>query len=284
MSTNQQPIARGPNISTFDVNERGLWFYTKDFTFANSHIDAMLRKQINTMYMSTGADGSAQGLWSDPTKRASYISFINYAKSKGMKVFSSVLEDPSFVEATEATLRTWFGNFVKDTKPYYDTYIVDVEPHVINLVYPGEYLDFTTNKAYYYNKYISMSAILRTIADEEGVRYVDTVPPWYHDEMISFGITGGLNNLSSHGIVLMAYSSTVSAILTNTASVRSQVAPNIRTLIAFNIITDITDPFIPKTNIRSTLTSLQVTNGLPTAIFRADTEDFFNQPDGCFKI
>jgi hypothetical protein len=39
-----------------------------------------------------------------------------------------------------------------------------------------------------------MSKILRSIADEHGVKYIDTVPPYYHAIMTNVGIIGVLTN------------------------------------------------------------------------------------------
>jgi len=270
----------------FDPKERAVWYYTKDYhPILLPHVDAFVRKQINTLYMSTGADGDPQGGWdSDPTKRQQYIDFINYAKSKGLKVFGSTLEDPSFVLSDEAGLRNWFGGYVTNTKEFYDTYIIDVEPHTINLIYGNQYPSWTYNKRYYYDNYIRMSRILRQIADEEGVRFIDVIPPWYHAEMVNLGIAGGCNNLSGHSINLMAYSTTATKILSDTKKIRTEVGPNHRLLIAFNIDSANGDPYVLLKNIARTIKTLTVTNGLPLAIFYATQKHFFDQADNYFRI
>lgn len=271
------------NTTPFEPSERGIWLYSHLYPsgFTQEMIDCgFYPKKVNTVYLSATLTS-----WQDPVKGPQLTNWVAYARSKGIRVFSSTLEDPSFTVANEATLRSWFGGMIQGTKNIFDTYVIDVEPHTINLVYGTDFSDYETNKAFYFNKYVEMSAILRTIADEEGVRYVDTVPWWYHEQWIAEGITGGLNNVSSHAMTLMSYSNTIEAIVINTRKVREEVGTldNKRLLIAFNIVPGMTlDPAIPKPNIIHALNILKSIN-MPMAYYMADQVEFFDEEHHYFQ-
>jgi hypothetical protein len=255
---------------SFGSKERGVWIYAKDYTrVQNSMVDNMLRKNINTIYFSEVGDGKG---WYDSAKASQYTSFINYARSKGMKVFAVTLEDPVYVLLSEARLRQDFGNFIAKTKNTFDTYIIDVEPHAINHVYGDDYRQWSTNKKYYLDNYVRMSKILRSIANEHGVRYIDTIPPSYHQTMKSVGITSGVNALSSHAINVMAYQNTVQKMMNSISTIHDE--SNKRLVINFNINREFPDPYLEGQEIPQAINTLKG-QSLPIGIWYADSY-FFN--------
>jgi len=250
---------------SFGSKERGVWFYTREFAkVQNSMVDTMLKKNINTIYFSAHGDGKR---WYDSAKASQYTSFINYARSNGMKVFAVTLEDPAYVLMSEVQLREKFDSFITKTQKTFDTYIIDVEAHAINLVYGDDYRDWNTNKEYYLEDYVRMSKILRSIADEHGVRYIDTIPPYYHQLMKNVGMTGGVNQLSSHSINVMAYQNTVEKTMSSISKIRQEA--NIRLVINININKEFSDPYLEGQEIPQAIKSLKE-QSLPIGIWYAD--------------
>jgi hypothetical protein len=251
--------------SSHGHNEVGVWLYAKDYTrVQNWMIDELLQRNINTIYFSEVGDGNG---WDDPDKASQYTSFINYARSKGMKVFAVTLEDPGYVLMSEDRLRQDFGNFIAKTKNSFDTYIIDVEPHAINLFYGDDYPEWSTNKKYYLDNYVRMSKILRSIANEHGVRYIDTIPPSYHEEMKSVGITSGVNALSSHAIHLMAYQNTVEKTMSSINQILAD--SKIRLVININIAQESEEPYLEGQQIPQAINTLKG-QSLPIGIWYAD--------------
>jgi hypothetical protein len=258
---------------SFGSKERGVWIYAKDYTrVQNWMIDELLQRNINTIYFSEVGDGDG---WDDPDKASQYTSFINYARSNGMKVYAVTLEDPFYVLMSEAKLRQEFGNFIAKTKKTFDTYIIDVEPHAINIVYGNDYPQWSTNQKYYLDKYVRMSKILRSVANEHGVRYIDTIPPSYHEEMKSVGITSGVDALSSHTINLMAYQNTVEKTMSSINQILAD--SKIRLVINVNIAQESEEPYLEGQEIPQAINSLKQ-QSLPIGIWFADSYFFKLSP------
>jgi hypothetical protein len=254
------------DIISFASNEVGVWFYSSKFaSVQNWMIDALLQRNINTIYFSEVGDGNG---WDDPDKASQYTSFIKYARSNGMKVYAVVLEDPLYALMTESELNAAFSDFISKTKDMFDTYIIDVEIHAINTIYPnGDYLAYTGNEKFYLEKYVQMSKILRSIADEHGVKYIDTIPPQYHTQMIAAGIIGGINQLSSHSINVMAYDSTPEGIMTSISKILEE--SKIRLVININIAKDSEEPYLEAEGISWAIKTLKE-QSLPIGIWYAD--------------
>ena len=252
------------DASSLGDYEVGVWLYSSKFArLQNWMIDELLQRNINAIYFSeVGGDE-----WDDPEKASQYTSFINYARSKGMKVFAVTLEDPTYVLMSEDRLRQEFGNFIAKTKKAFDTYIIDVEPHTINLMYGDDYPEWNTNKKYYLESYVRMSKILRSIANEHGVRYIDTIPPCYHTEMKAQGITAGVNALSSHSINLMAYQDSVDRLMSSIEHILTD--SNIRSVININIAQESADPYLEDQEILQAINALKE-QSLPIGIWYAD--------------
>jgi hypothetical protein len=253
------------DTSSFGSNEVGVWFYSSKFaSLQNWMIDGLLHRNINTIYFSVG-DGNG---WDDPAKASQYTSFINYARSNGMKVYAVALEDPLYALMTESELNAAFSALISKTKDMFDTYIIDVEIHAINIIYPnGDYLAYTGNEKFYLEKYVQMSKILRSIADEHGVKYIDTIPPQYHAQMIAAGIIGGINQLSSHSINVMAYYSTPEEIMTSISKILEE--SKIRLVININIAKESWEPYLEAEGISWVIRTLKE-QSLPIGIWYAD--------------
>ena len=233
--------------------EAGAWFYSRDFSqLQNSTVDKLLERNINTIYFSAANDRNG---WQDPAKASQYVDFIDYARSKGMKVFAVTLEDPLFVLMTKEELESAFGSFISKTRHMFDTYVIDVEPHSINILYPDQYPEYKGNEKYYLEKYIQMSRALRNIADQHQVKYIDTIPPSYHSKMIQAGIAGGVNALSSHSINVMAYASSIEGILDSTSMIRADSTK--RLVINVKVTPDQHDPMLAGDEITRALRTLK---------------------------
>jgi hypothetical protein len=68
-----------------------------------------------------------------------------------------------------------------------------------------------------------MSHILSRVSQEEGIRYIDTVPYWYHTVIRQMGISPGLDILASDGVNLMTYSYTSNQTLENIKKIQSEI-------------------------------------------------------------
>ncbi len=234
-------------------HEIGVWFYSSDFTTVQtSMVDKLFERNINTIYFSAPNDKTG---WDNPVKFSQYINFIDYARSKGMKVFAVTLEDPLFVLMKKDQLENVFGNFINKTKHIFDTYIIDVEPHAIDILYPDHKPSYKGNEKYYLEKYVQMSRILRNIADQYKVKYIDTIPPNYHVKMIQAGIAGGVNALSSHEINVLAYATTVEQVLDSTSMMRANSAK--RLVISINVTPHSQEPVLAKDEIPRALKTLK---------------------------
>jgi hypothetical protein len=83
------------------------------------------KHQYNILYYSDLDNGKR---WYDSIKTSQYTSFINYARSNGMRVYAVTLEDPKYVLMSDEELRKAFGSFITKTRDVFDTYVIDVEP------------------------------------------------------------------------------------------------------------------------------------------------------------
>jgi hypothetical protein len=192
--------------------EEGVWFFTGcDTILHRSDINKTMARNINTIYFSALNTNNCG--WGNPSTVSSYVDFISYAHSKGMNVFAVTMEDPKYITQTYHELKDTFGSFINKTKRIFDTYMIDVEPQDIKGADPKVYLP----------QYVNMSKSLRHIADQYGVKYIDTVPTWYHAEMKKAGIKKGLDALSSHSINLMDYFNTTKKVLNDISDIRSEV-------------------------------------------------------------
>ena len=215
----RQTIATGPGEQLLSVVrpkpqvEEGVWFYANYWKgpLTNLIVDELAKRKINTIYFSAPDKGG----WDNSSKVLNYVDFINYARAKGMRVLGVTLEDPSFVFSTEPELKKTFGDFIKRTENIFDGYVIDVEPQAV----PG------ADMHVYLPRYISMSKILRDVADGYHKEFIDSVPAWYHTVLKQIGISIGVNALSSNRINLIDYTyPTTEAILNNINDVRSEIS------------------------------------------------------------
>jgi hypothetical protein len=193
-----------------EVTERGIWLYPNEFKGAlnTKLIQGLLDRKFNVIYFSIGNDTKIS------TKSMQQaIKFIEAAKEAGVEVYGVTLEDPSFVNSTELKLRQAFGNTIKNTRGLFDAYIIDVEPQIIKGSDPKVYL----------HMYVTMSNIISKIAEQNHVKYFDTVPSWYHEEMKRVGIINGLDSLSSDGILMLDYDANVSKIIKRYNAIKNEV-------------------------------------------------------------
>ena len=65
---------------------------------------------------------------------------------------------------SDEELREAFGSFITKTRDVFDTYVIDVEPHTINVKYGNQYPQWNTNQKYYLENHVRMSKILRSLA------------------------------------------------------------------------------------------------------------------------
>lgn len=264
----QQTLPPPPDNTSSDSNEMGVWFYAADFApqERNAAVDKLIQRKINTIYFSVEGGG-----WDNPEKTEQYRAFIDYAMSKGMKVIVAGLEDPTYVLLSQQKITSDFSALIEKvrtaTDGKIDTFVIDVEPHSINIVYPNDnYPTFQGNEKYYLDNYVRMSKILRSVADKYGVKYIDTIPPNYHAKMIAAGLQGGVNQLSSNSINLMAYQATVEKTLNSIANVRAD--SKIRLVININVTLTPYDPALKGSELTSAIQTLKE-QSLPIGIFSA---------------
>jgi len=248
-------------IKAADLNkskhpEEGIWLYTGCDTILNrSDISRMISRNINTIYFS--APNANNCGWDNSSTFSKYVDFISYARSKGMSVFAELRSDPNYITKTYPELKDIFGSFINRTKNLFDTYMVDVEPQCVNGADPKIYLP----------QYVNMSKALRQIADQYGVKYIDTVPPWYHAEMKKDGIKKGLDALSSHSINLMDYYNTSKEVLNNISDVRSEVTKPY--VVSIKITRGLDAPQLEGQEITKTINTLKAIS-IPVGLFEAE--------------
>jgi hypothetical protein len=189
-------LLQSSNASSRDDSflETAVWFYPKLYepNIPITIVNEFAKLGVNVIYFG----GTTVADWKNPITLKKYSEFVCYAYSKQIKVYPVTLEDPSFAFADSNTLKDEFLKFLLQTKDLFDTYVVDVEPHVQHL----------SDYAVYLPKYIRMSQDLQEIAEQYNVTYVDTVPYWYHHLIKNLGISQGLNILGGAAVNVMDYS------------------------------------------------------------------------------
>jgi hypothetical protein len=245
--------------------EKGVWLYTGDFSSLNhSMVDNLILRDFNTIYFSTTKD---DGEWDNRSKSEDYRNFIDYARSKDMKIFGVTLESPIYIFKTELDLRAEFGDFINHTKDIFDSYMIDVEPHTKTGFFVKEYPPYEENKCMYLNKYVNMSKILRSVADEYHVRYIDTIPSWYHEDMKQCKINGGIDSLSSHSTNLMTYTSTVGDAIHDISSIMREVTKPY--VISIKVTDGQGDETLKEQDIPVAISTLAEENSLPMGMYEA---------------
>jgi hypothetical protein len=196
---------------TKQSSDIGVWFYANKYlqNIPKDIVDRLGAKDINTIYFA----GTDQEDWDNQSSRRVYSDFIQYAKGKGMKVYAVTLEDPSFALKTSVELEKTFRQFIDSTRDLFDTYVIDVEPHAILGPDPDTFIP----------EYVRMSHVLGRIAQDEKIRYVDTVPFWYHALIKQIGISSGLDILASDSVNLMDYTYTSDQTLENLKQINAEV-------------------------------------------------------------
>jgi hypothetical protein len=259
--TGQQNKNMTERLAATDLNrgkqpEEGVWFYTGCDTILNrSDINSIMARNINTIYFS--ALNTSNCGWDNSSTFSKYVDFISYARSKGMSVFAEFRGDPADITKTYHALNDTFGSLINRTKKIFDTYTVDVEPQCIKGADPKVYLP----------QYVNMSKALRQIADQYGVKYIDTVPPWYHAEMKTYGIKKGLDALSSHSLILMDYYNTTKEVLDNIKDIRSEVTKPY--VVGIKVTRGLDTPQLEGQEIPKTISALK-DSSIPVALFEVD--------------
>ena len=199
------------NMNKNYSSEIGVWFYANRYsdTIPKIIVDKLQGWKINTIYFA----GTDIEDWNNQSARNIYSTFIRHANDKGIKVYAVTLEDPSFALKTSAELEDTFKQFIDLTRDLFDTYVIDVEPHAI--LGPDVHT--------FVPEYIRMSHILGRIAQEEKIRYIDTVPYWYHTVIRQMGISPGLDILASNGVNLMTYTYTSNQTLEYIKQIESEI-------------------------------------------------------------
>lgn len=238
--------------------QQAVWLYTgyysNDTKFSSSlndsTIDNLLARNVNTIYFSAPMDEG----WKNASIASKYIGFINDARLKDIKVYGVIMQDPKYIFETEAELRQAFGDFVRTTQGIFDTFITDIEPHTLPGPDPNVFLP----------QYIKMSSILADIAKQYHVKYIDTVPAWYHQAIKGLGISPGLNSLSSNSIVLMDYTYNTERTLQNIDQIRSDVTKPF--IVSIKIAPGQGDPQLMHSEINKTICTLR-TYSLPIVVY-----------------
>jgi hypothetical protein len=191
--------------------EIGVWLYTNRYlnTIPKEIVDKLQAWKINTIYFA----GTDVEDWNNQSSRRIYTDFIRYASEQGINVYAVTLEDPYFALKKPQELEDSFRRFINLTSDLFDTYVVDVEPHAI--LGPDVHT--------FIPEYIRMSHILGHVAKGENVRYIDTVPYWYHTVIRQMGLSPGLDILASDGVNLMTYTYTSNQTLENIKKIQSDI-------------------------------------------------------------
>jgi hypothetical protein len=238
--------------------QQAVWLYadyysndTKSSSILNdSTIDTLLARKVNTIYFSAPVDEG----WKNASIASKYIGFINDARLKSIKVYGVIMQDPKYIFETEAELRQAFGDFVRATQGIFDTFITDIEPHTLPGADPNVFLP----------QYIKMSSILADVAKQYHVKYIDTVPAWYHQAIKDLGISPGLDSLSSNSIVLMDYTYNTERTLQNIDQIRLDVTKPY--IVSIKIAPGQGDPQLMRSEINKTICTLR-TNSLPIVLY-----------------
>ena len=223
--------------------EAGVWLYANFFEdiIPNSIIDRLKNFGINTIYFA----GTTVSDWQDPLRSQMYLDFVCYAYSNGLDVYAVTLEDPLFAFADEDQLKDKFFKFVDITKRYFNTYMIDVEPHTIHFSDPLVYIP----------QYIRMSLILQEVSQDQNVTYVDTIPFWYHQVIKNIGISSGADVLGGNRVNLMDYSYTFEQSIRNIERLIPEINKPIT--ISIKITPGYGDPFLNQIELKKTVDYLQ---------------------------
>ena len=255
------PDGYSPSNHNQNQLEIGVWLYVHCYYDLDyGEVDEFLSKNINTIYFSVQNDDDCGG-WDDPALFHKYVDFIEYARSQGMNVYAVTLENPNYIKQNYDELKYSFGNFINKTKEIFDTYVIDVEPYDIE---GGADPDADPNV--YVPEYIEMSKNLRSIADDYGVKYIDTVPEWFHADIKNTGIEEGLDALYGDGINIMTYYTTAEEVLSKIKDIRTEVIKPY--VISIKITEGLDAPTLQENEISKTINLLRALS-IPIGLFEA---------------
>jgi len=242
--------------------EMGVWLYVHCYYDLDyGLVDEFLSRNINTIYFSVQNDDDCEG-WDDPALFQKYADFIEFARSQGMNVYAVTLEKPYYIKQNYDELEDSFGNFINKTKEIFDTYVIDVEPYDIE---GGAEPDAGPNV--YVPEYIEMSKNLRSIADDYGVKYIDTVPDWFHTDIKNTGLKEGLDALYGDGVNIMTYHTTAEEVLSKINDIRTEVIKPY--VISIKITEGLDAPTLQENEISKTINLLRALS-IPIGLFEAD--------------
>ncbi len=240
------------NDCSGDSSELGIWLYPSEFKKIDKKIiKAMKEKEMNTLYLSLEHEHGQYVL------NAKIKNFVVSAKKLGLKVYAVILQDPTFIFLNGSELHESFGKIVKNTKQIFNGYIVDVEPHTKKRADPRLYL----------TKYVGMSKSIHRIADHYNVKYFDTVPIWYHEEMKKLGIKDGLNSLFSNGLYLLDYEATVEKAMKKYLAIKDEL--NRCVVVNIKVTPGFGEPNLKPSEISNAIHSIKKT-GAGIGIFEAN--------------
>jgi hypothetical protein len=255
------PAGYSPSNNSQNQLEIGVWLYVHCYyDLLYGQVGEFLSKNVNTIYFSV-QNGEDCGGWDDPALFQKYADFIEFARSQGMNVYAVTLENPNYVKQNYDELEDSFGNFINKTKEIFDTYVIDVEPYDIT-----RGADPEADPNVYIPEYIEMSKNLRSIADNYGVKYIDTVPDWLHAEIKNTGLEEGLDALYGDGINIMTYYPTAEEVLSKIKDIRTEVKKPY--VISIKITEGLGTPTLQKNEISKTINLLSALS-IPVGLFEA---------------
>ena len=111
-----------------------------------------------------------------------------------------------------------------------------------------------------------MSKIIHEIADHYNVKYFDTVPIWYHEEMKKIGIKDGLSSLFSDRLYLLDYESSVDKIMNKYSAIKDEL--NKCPVINIKLTPGFDEPNLDPSEISNAINSIKKT-GAGIGIFEA---------------
>ncbi|MDF0682162.1 MAG: hypothetical protein P0116_14480 [Candidatus Nitrosocosmicus sp.] len=256
------PAGYSPSNNSQNQLEIGVWLYVHCYYDLDyGKVDEFLSRNINTIYFSVQNDDDCGG-WDDPALFQKYADFIEFARSQGMNVYAVTLEKPYYIKQNYDELEDSFGSFINKTKEIFDTYVIDVEPYDIE---GGADPDAGPNV--YVPEYIEMSKNLRSIADQYGVKYIDTVPDWLHTDLKNIGLEDGLDALYGDEVNIMTYYPTAEQVLDKIKDIRTEVIKPY--VVSIKITEGLDAPTLQENEINKTINLLR-TLSIPIGLFEAD--------------
>lgn len=256
------PAGYSPSNNSQNQLEIGVWLYVHCYYDLDySKVDEFLSRNINTIYFSVQNDDDCKG-WDDPALYQKYADFIEFARSQGMNVYAVTLEKPYYIKQNYDELEDSFGSFINKTKEIFDTYVIDVEPYDIE---GGADPDARPNV--YVPEYIEMSKNLRSIADDYGVKYIDTVPDWFHTDIKNTGLKEGLDALYGDEVNIMTYYPTAEQVMDKIKDIRTEVMKPY--VISLKITEGLDAPTLQENEITKTINLLRALS-IPIGLFEAD--------------